>query len=96
MFNWYRRSAECYVFLPDVHETKTGENSKETSSDQGDAGLEEGSYFNENQFRSSVWFTRAWSKFLVYNPPLKHYVDHDGMSETYMGYLLILYQPYKS
>ena len=46
MFQWYGKSGKCYVFLPDVY--PIGESSSEEK-------------FSVEEFKSSQWFTRAWT-----------------------------------
>lgn len=42
------------------------------------------------------WGSRAWSKFLAYNQPLRHCCDYDRMSKTYMGIMLNLEQHFRN
>lgn len=49
MFQWYKRSDKCYVFLPDVYPiTNFNEEGSMTQ-------------FSVEEFKSSQWFTRAWT-----------------------------------
>jgi hypothetical protein len=52
MFQWYKKSKECYVFLPDVHAI-VNSNYDETMPKRAKFSVEE--------FKSSQWFTRAWT-----------------------------------
>jgi len=47
MFQWYKRAAKCYVYLPDVSMKKRK---------RGDENLEW-----KQAFRKSRWFTRGWT-----------------------------------
>ena len=49
MFQWYKNSKKCYVFLPDVHPTGKF-NGEKTRAE-----------FSVEEFESSQWFTRAWT-----------------------------------
>ncbi|KAK3686337.1 hypothetical protein LTR37_019927 [Vermiconidia calcicola] len=59
MFNWYQRSTECLVFLPDV-EPIEGRAGLPPSAD-GESKWELPVGFLPEALRASVWFTRAWT-----------------------------------
>lgn len=56
MFSWYQNAKECYVFLVDVPSIPSIPASQEAQDSP--AGVQS---FETESFRSSVWFTRAWT-----------------------------------
>jgi hypothetical protein len=49
MFRWYRESAKCYVYMPDVSTSENIDTRKRIRLDTGE------------QLASSRWFTRGWT-----------------------------------
>ena len=50
MYEWYRRSKTCYVYLEDVHKSIKG---KEKDGEDCESTV--------SQFKKSKWFTRGWT-----------------------------------
>lgn len=53
MYEWYRRSKVCYVYLEDVHKSVKGKEKKIEEEDDDSSTV--------TQFRNSKWFTRGWT-----------------------------------
>lgn len=77
MFNWYRRSAECYVFLPDVHYSKVAQAAETQWRSGSDPYFGYGAEFDDTQLRSSVWFTRSWTLQELLAPRHVYFFDSD-------------------
>jgi len=65
MFRWYRNSAKCYVYLPDVSagSSEAGQSSKERW---------------EPAFRQSRWFTRGWTLQELIAPSSVEFFSEEG------------------
>ncbi|KAI0859350.1 hypothetical protein F4860DRAFT_270605 [Xylaria cubensis] len=62
MFNWYQRSAKCYVLLTDV------------SIQLGNSDLD----YRDSQLRHSRWFTRGWTLQELLAPPSVEFFSREG------------------
>lgn len=75
MFRWYKKSEECWVFLPDVHDLTPSTDTK-LFGDVQKANLwqmvQDPSLLQSvpvTEFVSSEWFTRAWTLQELLAPP---------------------------
>lgn len=66
MFRWYRRSARCYVYMPDVR-IEGFEKDKEYPQSAWESG-----------FRQSTWWTRGWTLQELIAPPVVEFYSFDG------------------
>jgi hypothetical protein len=65
MFNWYRNSAKCYVYLPDV---SIGGGTQDALSDQT----------WKTAFQQSRWFTRGWTLQELIAPTVVEFYCAEG------------------
>jgi len=65
MFRWYQKADKCYVYLPDVQNKSSAEDSRPSSQ-------------WKTAFRASRWFTRGWTLQELVAPGSVEFFSTDG------------------
>lgn len=82
MFEWYKKSRECYVFLPDLTSTTKAETAELESHEEvtfkgSDFYGQHSASYHTKDFKASTWFTRAWTLQELLAPERVFFFDSD-------------------